>query len=92
MPEESGGHFDGAKCEFGDSPFQDALRARLTILVGDGANEIEEGARNAEVNAESTLDDDATFGAKKEVNKSGTEPIEAQAPPSSVIPACAGRT
>jgi len=57
----------------GDSDFRSALRARLTELVASGADEIEETARNTEINADQAPESEATFGAKKEVTESGTE-------------------
>jgi hypothetical protein len=78
----------------GDSTFGGALRAHLTKLVGDGVDEIEENARNAEVNADPAAESEATFGAKKEIAMSGTElhrsAFEDAGAPAPVIPAKAG--
>jgi hypothetical protein len=71
----------------GGSTFGDALRAHLTKLVGDGVDEIEENARNAEVNADPAAESEGTFGAKKGAPMSGTEPTEAPATPASDSPA-----
>ena len=58
-----------------------ALRARLTEFVGDGVNEIEDIARNAEVNADHAPESESTFGARKGGEMTGTERSEAPAAP-----------
>jgi hypothetical protein len=57
----------------GGSTFGGALRAHLTKLVGDGADEIEEISTNTEPGGSPGPNEEATFGAKKGGANSGTE-------------------
>jgi hypothetical protein len=62
-----------------DAEFQAKLRARLTKLLADRAQEIAQGWANAERNADPPPESAATFGAKTAVPEGGTERSQAGA-------------